>query len=333
MTWIVAPHGTPAGRPQADEPYNPKAVTRYAPAALVAVLLAATGLAFLHTESLKLETSPIRQTRVTKVFSPVCRCDSNKARIAFRLAKPDVLTVTISDSSGRDVRRLATNRPSSGRVSFLWGGRDARGRVVADGFYRARVRLELQEETFVLPNLIRVDSRRPELQVVSVQPRIFSPDGDGRSDRIIVRYRVDEPARALLSVDGVQRVVGASLRPTGELEWFGNVGGVSLPPRRYRLALAAVDLAGNRSATVKAGPVRIRYVELVAPVLRAKAGGVLRVRVLTDARRVSWRLGKRRGVGRTPIFRIRAPQSPGRYRLVVTANGHKAGAFVSVTAP
>ena len=318
---------------KAGAPYNPRAVTRYAPAALVAALLAATGFAFLHTESLKLETSPIRQTRVTKTFSPVCRCDSSRARIGLRLAKPDVLSVSIVDYSGSDVRRLATDRPGRDRVAFLWNGRDDTGRVVADGFYRARVRLGLQEQTFLLPNLIRVDTKRPGLDLVSVQPRVFSPDGDRRADRITVRYKVDEPAGALLFVDGVQRVVGASLRPTGELEWYGKVGGASLPARRYGLALAAIDRAGNRSLSVRAGPVRIRYVELASPVLRAKAGGVLRVRVSTDARRISWRLGKRKGVGKTPVFRIRAPQAPGRYRIVVTASGHHAGAFVVVAGP
>jgi FlgD Ig-like domain len=308
-------------------------VTRYAPAALVAVLLAATGFAFLHTESLKLETSPIRQTHVTKTFSPVCRCDSSRARFAFRLAKPDLLSVSIVDGSGSDVRQLATDRPSRDRVAFLWNGRDDAGQVVADGFYRARVRLGLQEQTFLLPNLVQVDTKRPVLGLVSVRPRVFSPDGDRRSDRITVRYHVDKPARVRLYVDEVQRVAGASLRPTGDLEWYGRVGGASLPARRYALTLAAVDRAGNEAVPVKAGSVRIRYVELAAPVLRASAGGVLQVRVLTDARRVSWRLGSGKGVGKTPLFRIRAPETPGRYRLVVGANGHQSRAAVVVTGP
>ena len=306
-------------------------MTRYAPAALVAVLLAATGFAFLHTESLKLETSPIRQTRVTKTFSPVCRCESSRARFAFRLAKPDLLSVSIVDGSGSDVRQLAIDRPSRDRVAFLWNGRDDAGQVVADGFYRARVRLGLQEQTFLLPNLVNLDTRRPVIGLVSVRPLTMSPDGDHRSDRVTVRYHIDKPARARLYVDEVQRVVGASLRPNGELVWYGMVGGVSLPPRRYVLTLAAVDRAGNQAVPVKAGSVRIRYVELAGPVLRATAGGVLRVRVSTDARRVSWRLGRRTGVGKTPLFRIRAPATPGHYRLVVTANGHQAGAFVVVT--
>ncbi len=319
------------GLAEAAAPYNRRAVTRYAPAALVAALLVATGLAFLHTESLKLETSPIRQTRVTKLFSPVCRCATSKARIAFRLAKPDVVSVAVIDRSGSDVRRLVFEKPFRGRVAVLWNGRDESGRVVPDGFYRARVRLDLIEKTFTLPNPIRVDTNRPGVTVVSVRPRVFSPDGDRRSDRIGVRYRVDKRARGTLYVDGVRRVVGSSLKPTGELRWYGKVDGTSVPAGRYDLTVVAVDPAGNRSLPETAGKVTVRYVELPAAPLRAKPGGTVRVRVSTDARSVSWRLGKRSGTGRPPVFRVRVPDAAGRYLLVVSAAGHAAGKRVLVT--
>jgi hypothetical protein len=308
----------------------PGAVARYAPAALVAALLLATGLAFLYTESLKLETSPIRQTRVTKLFSPTCRCGTSKARIAFRVAKPDVVSVSIQDGSGTDVRQLVYERPSRGRVAFLWNGKDDAGNVVEDGIYRARVRLDLIEKTYTLPNAILVDTSSPTLHVTSVTPRVFSPDGDRRSDRVTVGYRVDQRARAMLYVDGRRRVVGASLLPSGELRWYGVVDGKPLPAGRYRLSVAAVDLAGNRSPTVAAGSVAIRYVEIVAVTARVKPGGTIRVRVSTDARRVTWRMGKRSGRATPPVFSVRAPTAKGGHILVVEANGHRAGVRVVV---
>jgi hypothetical protein len=308
-------------------------VAKLAPAALVAALLLATGAAFLYTESLKLETSPIRQTRVTKTFSPVCDCATDRARIAFRLAKPDVLTIWIEDTSGRDVRRLVTNAPRRGHTAFLWNGLNAVDRVVADGFYRARVRLALQEKTIVLPNLIKVDTKPPGVRVVSVTPRVFSPDGDRRADRTAVRYQVDEPASARLRVNGVKRIIGASTELSGSLKWDGKAGRFGLPTGTYRLSLLAVDLAGNRSRPVQAGPVRIRYVELVPHVVRVKAGGALRVRVLTDARRISWRLARRSGRGNPPVLRLRAPLEPGYYRLIVTVGNRHAGATVIVAQP
>lgn len=308
-------------------------MARYAPAVLVAVLLVATGLAFLHTESLKLETSPIRQTRVTKLFSPVCECASSKARIAFRLAKPDVVSVAIVDSSGGDVRALVSERPATDRTAFLWNGRDDLGRVVPDGIYRARVRLDLIEKTFTLPNLIRVDTTAPHVRLVSVTPRVFSPDGDRRADRVDVRYTIDERAQAMLYVDGVRRVVGSSLKPTGELRWFGRVAGAPLPAGRYALSLEAVDLAGNQSRRVTAGPVRIRYVEVVSATRRVRPGGKIRVRVSTDAKRVTWYLGKRTGLATPPAFTVRAPAARGGHVLVVAARGHKVGVRVVVVGP
>jgi hypothetical protein len=315
---------------EAAAAYNRWGVTRYAPAVLVAALLVATGVAFLYTESLKLETSPIRQTRVTKLFSPVCNCQTSKARIAFRLAKPDVVSVSVIDRSGSDVRRLVIEKPARRRVAVLWNGRDDAGRIVPDGLYRARVRLDLIEKTYTLPNLIRVDTNRPGVRVLSVRPRVFSPDGDRRSDRIDVRYRVDQPARGTLYVDGVRRVVGSSLKPISELEWYGKVDGVPVAPGRYGLTVVAVDRAGNRSLPVSAGKVTVRYVEIAPAPLRAKAGGTVRVRVSTDARRVSWRIGSRSGTGRPPVFRVRVPNTPGGYVLVVSAAGYEAGRRVVV---
>ena len=64
-------------------------VAKHAPAALVAALLVATALAFVYTEKLKLTLSPILGTKVDKVLSPVCDCETSAAAISFRLRKGD----------------------------------------------------------------------------------------------------------------------------------------------------------------------------------------------------------------------------------------------------
>ena len=38
----------------------------------------------------------------------------------------------------------------------------------------------------MLPNPIRVDTTKPVITLVAVKPTVFSPDGDGRRDRIRV---------------------------------------------------------------------------------------------------------------------------------------------------
>jgi hypothetical protein len=298
----------------------------------VAALLVATGTSFLYVESLKLEPSPIRGTRVTKLFSPVCDCGATKARISFRLGKPDVVAVTIVDSSGRTVRDLAASRPMrKAPEAFYWNGRDNNGARVPDGFYRPRVRLDLLEKTFDLPNTIRVDTTPPRVVAVSVKPRVFSPDRDGRGERVTVHYRLDQEGQAMLFVDGVRRVLARPHLLSGELRWYGQVDGGMLPPRTYTLSVVAVDQAGNRSKPVPAGTIRIRYVELDKPAYRVRAAGRLVVHVSADARHVGWRLAGRHGTGKAPLLVLRAPAAPGSYTLYVTVGNHAASARVSVT--
>jgi hypothetical protein len=56
------------------------------------------------------------------------------------------------------------------------------------------------------------------------------------------------------------------------------------------------------------------------------------VHVETAAKRYTWRLGHRHGTHRRRILHVRAPSTPGTYRLVVSENGHAATAVVRVRA-
>ena len=111
------------------------------------------------------------------------------------------------------------------------------------------------------------------------------------------------------------------------MKWRGSGLGAGL----HRLTLRAVDLAGNVSKPVPAGVVVIRFVTIGPRVLHAKTGARIGFRVRTDARRFAWRLGKRHGSSGPGLLVLRAPSAPGRYRLVVIANGHPAQALVIVS--
>jgi hypothetical protein len=309
-------------------------VARYAPAALVAALLVATAVAFVYTEKLKLTPSPIVGTRVDKVFSPVCDCETGLARISFRLREPDVVGIQIIDRGDRVVRELVRARSARrGRLTFTWNGRDDEGLVVPEGRYRPRVHLAGERRTIVLPNPIRVDVTPPHLELRSLRPRVFSPDGDLRRDRVELGYRVDEPARVALFVNGRQRVRKAGQRQEGTIQWFGRVDGRSLPRGVYRLELGARDVAGNLGVRTPAKPVVIRYVALVRRRIETTPGRRFGVRVLSDAARVRWRFGPNRGVAPPGRLKLRAPRAPGRYRIVVSANGHRDRGVVIVRVP
>jgi FlgD Ig-like domain len=307
-------------------------VARYASVALVAALLAATTAAFVVTENLKLTRSPILGTRVTKEFSPVCECKSDRALIRFRLREPDRISVDIVDG-GEVVRELVREHSERGVVLVTWDGRDEAGEVVEEGSYRPRVRLVDERRTITLPNPIRVDTTKPVLKVLSLKPRVFSPDGDLRRDRTIARYRSDEPASAVLYVDGRRHTVLRGKRIEGRLDWNGKIGGEAVAQGMYRLSYSARDAAGNLARRTRPLPVVVRYVALGRGRIVTVAARRFAVLAASDAVRIEWRLGARRGVARPGTLRLRAPQRPGRYTLVVSANGRDDRAAVFVRFP
>jgi len=189
------------------------------------------------TQQLKLEPSPISQTHVAKVFSPVCECESQAANIDFTLRRADHLKIGIR-IDGREVT-IADGEFARGVVHARWNGRDASGAVVPDGIYLPVVHMQRAQRTIDLPNPIRVDTQPPTMKVTGVR-------SNGR--RLTVSYRASEPAHAILVVDGRRAVRTYYTLRRGHFTWYGRVNGQLVPARRHHLILLAEDLAGNRSA-------------------------------------------------------------------------------------
>jgi len=286
------------------------------------------------TEHLKLERSPVTGTRVDRVFSPVCECARDVAVISFVLRWGETVTVDMLDADGKSVSTLVRDRREpAGRVSYTWDGRDNSARIVAEGRYRPRVQIERNGRTIVLPNPIRVDTTAPRIRIVRVFPRVFSPDGDGRRDRVTATYAIDESARAAMLVDGQRRVLSKFRRKEGSLVWFGRVDGRPVRPGTYEIRLRAIDRAGNRSARTRAVEVKARYVELSRERIEVAAGKRFSVRVLTDAPSYRWLFAGEKGSGRRQVLVLGAPETPGSYSLYVSVGGRAARAEVDVTAP
>ena len=204
------------------------------------------------TQRLKLEPSPISQTRVDDVFSPVCRCPSRAANIEFSLRRADRLRIAIR--IGANEVTVADGSFPRGGVHVRWDGRDPSGKLVPDGTYYPVVHLQSAGRTIDLPNPIRVDTIRPSIKLKSLRPRVFVPG----VEKLRVTYTVSEHAHALLFVDGRRRVFTLGQRLRGRLQWYGRVAGRSVRPGRHRLTLVAEDLAGNRSLPTAPVIVRVR---------------------------------------------------------------------------
>jgi hypothetical protein len=179
---------------------------RLAPTILVAALLVATATAFAVTEHLKLEDSPVIRTAFAARFSP----ELVEERISFRLRREEDISLDIADSKGRIVKHaVGSGVFGPGYQQFAWDGRDDSGQIVPDGTYRVQLTLEDENRTIEFPNSIAVDSTPPTIEV-DLQHQVFSPDGDGRADRVDIRYGFGEPAWGILYVNGKR--VGRSRR-------------------------------------------------------------------------------------------------------------------------
>jgi hypothetical protein len=295
---------------------------KFAPTLIVAGLLAATASAFAVTERLKLEDSPVLGTKITARFSP----KHGDARIRFQLRREGNIELDVVDDRGTVVRHSLGSGVFGAAVhQFAWDGRNDAGQIVPDGLYHVQLQLKDEDRTIEFPSTVRTDSTPPTIEQVKISHRLFSPDGDHRADQVNVHYTFDEPAYAILYVDGKR--VGTSYRkkPVGTIQWYAR----GKRPGDYRLALAARDLAGNVAGSTREFTVRLRFVDLLKHKFTPH-GRIVRVRVSTDAKIVGWRLGRTHGNAKPPLLRLPVPSRPGRHTLIVTANGHRARATVIV---
>jgi flagellar hook capping protein FlgD len=226
---------------------------RRGPAFVVILLLAATAVAFATTERQKLEKTPFAVLPIDGELSPVCRCPTDRTTISLRFRRTHVLTVEILDAHGRVVRSLADERiVHKGIVDLRWDGRNDVGSILPDGDYSPRFVVD-DGRTFDPPNPIRIDTIPPRTKLVSYAPRVLK-----RHNKLHVRYRVSETAHPIMYVNGRQEVLGNAKALLGEFEWFARRNGRRLRRGRYRLQLAAVDLAGNVGLKTAPFVVRVR---------------------------------------------------------------------------
>jgi hypothetical protein len=309
-------------------------VARVLSTAIVLALLAATAIAFVLTESAKLEKSPIYATHLPDpIFSPDGETHP-EADLDFRLRKTEQVEVWIENSHGDRVRTLLAPRTlrHGSKVSVAWDGIADTGVAVPDGVYTPVVKLHRSHWTVRLPNPITLDTKPPVISVRHPQHPILSPDDDGHRDRFTTAYRIDERAAAILNVGDHRVELTKSQKQLGELHWSGKFGTPPVPakPGRYLMTVQARDEAGNVSKPFPFAVALVRYIVLARDRVVVKPGGKFALRVSTDAPFVHWTLHGRSGVQRHGTLHFTAPQSPGVYHLYVTAANHAAQCTVVV---
>ena len=292
-------------------------------------LLVATAAAFVITEHLKLKKSPLYGTFVSKYVSPVCDCPNRVATVRIRLRHAERVTVTIVNSTGQTVDTLVSDQLVSARSKhhWPWDGRTVDGTRAPDGSYYPWV--TLGRHTFRLPNRILLDTKPPQVLSVSAPKHVLLA-APGRTASI--GYSFSEKAHALVYLGSDQIIRGRKTRQDSKIKWGGTANHRPLPAGRYVLSIGAQDIVGNSTppADRKTVTVVVRYVELAPRRIAVRGGHGFRVHVTTAARHYAWRLGHRHGVRHGKVLHLRAPTTPGTYRLVVTVNGQSTTATVAV---
>lgn len=273
------------------------------------MLLGATAAAFVVTERLKLEPSPITHVFVTKVFSPTCDCDTDVGVIAFRLRRANRLTLEIADRNGHAVRTLVGPiKRRRGEFSASWDGRDQDGAVVPDGAYRPLV--HLRHRTILMPNRISIDTTPPRVHVQKVRPRVLKS-----GKRLSVSYTLSEPAHVDVFLNGRRVIAGHSTRTDWKVE-----APVRAAPGKYSLTVAGRDVAGNLSDATK--PILVVVpLQIVTKSVHVKPQRRFAVGLVNDGRAYHWQLASREGFSSTRTLVLRAPKQKGRYALVIRQDG------------
>jgi hypothetical protein len=218
---------------------------RFGPIVIVVVLLSATAVAFATTERQKLEKTPFSVLGVTQAFSP----KRAAATIRLRLRRPHLVTVEILGARDRPIATLVREqRVEPGTVEFHWRA------TAPDGVYTPRITLDTGRE-FRLPNQIVVDSVAPTARLVSYRPHVLRRRA---KPEVKIAYRLSESAHVIVYVNGRRVIVGGRNNKSDKVNWIARRFGARLPRGRYRLQLAAVDLAGNIGPRTPVFVVRVR---------------------------------------------------------------------------
>ncbi|HWQ25109.1 MAG TPA: peptidoglycan recognition protein, partial [Gaiellaceae bacterium] len=235
-------------------------------------------------------------------ISPDGDGQADAATVAFRLTRSANVTVEVVDGADASVATAVD------RVWLRAGRRTAAidGTALPDGVYRVRVtaRLASGEEARAEAPLAVTRT----LGTVAVSPPLFSPNGDGRLDRLAVTFPLAAPAEVRLRIlregrwvatpfagtlfAGPQRLVWDGARATGSLRDGSYEAVVEVTDAVGTLAVGVpfvVDTTAPRVRILPGRPLRIEVDEPAALVLRVD-GAILRRRVAAPGIvRIPWR--------------------------------------------
>jgi len=206
-----------------------------------------------------------------EVITPNADSLEDVARIAYRLSGNADLSIYLIDENGERHYFRQSRRRSAGDYQVDFGG-VVDGSMLPDGQYTWVVEAATDsgatthaEGTLIIQD---ADTKRPELRGFSIYPQVFTPNQDGKQDRVTINYYLTKEADVsvyLLGPEGQKYPIAEKERDVepGEpgFHTYDYEGGVDLgadppPDGDYMVRAEAVDRVGNR--TVYTGTLTIQ---------------------------------------------------------------------------
>jgi hypothetical protein len=196
------------------------------------------------------------------IVTPNADGSDDVVRIAYNLSTSADLSIYLVDAQGDKHYFRQDRRRSAGAYQVDFGG-VVGGRMLPDGQYTWVVEAIADDGTtgkaegaLVIQN---ADTLLPELQGFSVYPPVFTPNQDGKSDRVAINYYLNKPADVtvyLLGPNDTKYPVAEKERGVepGEpgMHTYDYEGGVDRgadppPDGDYVVRAEAIDRVGNRT--------------------------------------------------------------------------------------
>lgn len=197
------------------------------------------------------------QERLT--FSP--NADGVKDEVTFKLSLQQDAQVgswlfEIKEETGVLVKTFTgKGRPPA---ELQWDGKDLSNRLVKDGIYLFTLGLVTPagNQVAIAPSPLIVD-RAPPAAEASVEPSLFSPNGDGVKDETQFNLKAFDPNGIhswLLTIKDSEgapaRAIGGKGAPPAAVRWDGRGDfEEDVPDGAYTFELTVHDFAGNRAVT------------------------------------------------------------------------------------
>jgi len=194
-------------------------------------------------------------------------------------------TLVVKDVSGNDIRSWSGKGLPPDSVE--WDGRSASGTPAPDGSYQAELRLQYEKGDVAdaVTGTVILDTVPPRIDV-SLAVKLFSPDGDGEQDSIMINQ---SSSQEVVFNGYFSNAEGRDLRSlvwSGSLdsfEWDGtDDSGNRLPDGDYSYRVIGSDRAGNVTRVTVRG---IRIDTAPTPVYLTASQGYIKAGE-TDSRRM-----------------------------------------------